>query len=308
MKKLLENKTFQIIYTIIKVFVVAMLSIYLLFVVVQRFTNNSSILGYRVFTVATGSMEPVYNINDVILVKDVDVSTLKKGDDIAYLGNRDAVKGLIVTHRIIRMETFADGKVHYTLKGVNNKYEDPSITADQILGKVVGKLPVVNFINHVVKNIYGFFFLVFCPLVLVIFLEIADTIIDMKLEKNEIRLIEKEDKKSKKKKSSKRDSEVVDDEKNVDTTKDKDDEVETDIDKATEVGETDKADKTDVDTDVLDSDIEVIDDNHVLYSEVDVVSRYDVDREDIVEDLESLEDINIEKNVGDKDAEEEEVI
>lgn len=281
MKKLLENKTFQIIYTIIKVFVVAMLSIYLLFVIVQRFTNNSSILGYRVFTIATGSMEPVYNINDVILVKDTDPSTLKKGDDIAYLGNRDAVKGLIVTHRIIRIETFSDGKVHYTLKGVNNKYEDPSITANQILGKVVGKLPVVNFINHVVKNIYGFFFLVFCPLVLVIFLEIADTIIDMKLEKNEIRLIEKEDKKSKKKNKKE----------NISNNEELDEDVDTD-------------------TSVLDSDVEVIDDDHVLYSEVDVVSGYSNTNndEELVEDLESLEDINIEKNVGDGDAEEEEVI
>lgn len=281
MKKLLENKTFQIIYTIIKVFVVAMLSIYLLFVIVQRFTNNSSILGYRVFTIATGSMEPVYNINDVILVKDTDPSTLKKGDDIAYLGNRDAVKGLIVTHRIIRIETFSDGKVHYTLKGVNNKYEDPSITEDQILGKVVGKLPVVNFINHVVKNIYGFFFLVFCPLVLVIFLEIADTIIDMKLEKNEIRLIEKEDKKSKKK------------------------------NKKENISNNEKLDEdVDTDTSVLDSDVEVIYDDHVLYSEVDVVSGYSNTNndEELVEDLESLEDINIEKNVGDGDAEEEEVI
>ena len=247
MKKLLENKTFQIIYTIIKIFVVAMLSIYLLFVIVQRFTNNSSILGYRVFTIATGSMEPVYNIDDVILVKDTDPSTLKKGDDIAYLGNRDAVKGLIVTHRIIRMETFNDGKVHYTLKGVNNKYEDPSITEDQILGKVVGKLPVVNFINHVVKNIYGFFFLVFCPLVLVIFLEIADTIIDMKLEKNEIRLIEKEDKKSKKKNKK------------------------------------EKSSNNEIEENAED----------IIDSADDVVDSYDV---------------NIEKNVGDKDAEEEEVI
>lgn len=281
MKKLLENKTFQIIYTIIKVFVVAMLSIYLLFVIVQRFTNNSSILGYRVFTIATGSMEPVYNIDDVILVKDTDPSTLKKGDDIAYLGNRDAVKGLIVTHRIIRIETFSDGKVHYTLKGVNNKYEDPSITEDQIIGKVVGKLPVVNFINHVVKNIYGFFFLVFCPLVLVIFLEIADTIIDMKLEKNEIRLIEKEDKKSKKKNKKE----------NISNNEELDEDVDTD-------------------TSVLDSDVEVIDDDHVLYSEVDVVSGYSNTNndEELVEDLESLEDINIEKNVGDGDAEEEEVI
>ena len=191
MQKLLENKAFKIIYGIIKTFIVSFLVIYLLFVIIQRVTNNSSIFGYRMFTVATGSMEPVYNVNDVILVKDTDPSTLKVGDDIAYLGNRDAVKGLVVTHRIIRIETLDDNKVHYTLKGVNNKYEDPSITEDQILGKVLGKVYVVNFINHVVKNIYGFFFLVFCPLVLVIFLEIADTIIEAKVEKNELRLIEK---------------------------------------------------------------------------------------------------------------------
>lgn len=196
-KKLLDNKVFQIIYTIIKVVFFAFLAIYILFVMFQRITNNSDIFGYRMFTVATGSMEPVYNVNDVILVKDTDPSTLKVGDDIAYLGNRDAVKGLVVTHRIIRIETLDDNKVHYTLKGVNNKYEDPSITEDQILGKVLGKVYVVNFINHVVKNIYGFFFLVFCPLVLVIFLEIADTIIEAKVEKNELRLIEKEDKKKK---------------------------------------------------------------------------------------------------------------
>ena len=184
MQKLFENKAFKIIYGIIKTFIVSFLVIYLLFVIIQRVTNNSSIFGYRMFTVATGSMEPVYNVNDVILVKDTDPSTLKVGDDIAYLGNRDAVKGLVVTHRIIRIETLDDNKVHYTLKGVNNKYEDPSITEDQILGKVLGKVYVVNFINHVVKNIYGFFFLVFCPLVLVIFLEIADTIIEAKVEKN----------------------------------------------------------------------------------------------------------------------------
>ena len=197
MQKLFENKAFKIIYGIIKTFIVSFLVIYLLFVIIQRVTNNSSIFGYRMFTVATGSMEPVYNVNDVILVKDTDPSTLKVGDDIAYLGNRDAVKGLVVTHRIIRIETLDDNKVHYTLKGVNNKYEDPSITEDQILGKVLGKVYVVNFINHVVKNIYGFFFLVFCPLVLVIFLEIDDTIIEAKVEKNELRLIEKEDKKKK---------------------------------------------------------------------------------------------------------------
>ena len=196
-KKLLDNKVFQIIYTIIKVVFFAFLAIYILFVMFQRITNNSDIFGYRMFTVATGSMEPVYKVNDVILVKTVDTSTLKVGDDIAYVGNRAELKGIVITHRIIEIWTADDGEIRYTTQGVNNKNPDPSVSKEQIYGKVMGKVYVVNEINHIVKNIYGFFFLIFCPLVLAIFLEIADTIIDIKLENNELRLAETESKDSK---------------------------------------------------------------------------------------------------------------
>lgn len=197
MQKLLENKAFKIIYGIIRTFIVSFLVIYLLFVIIQRVTNNSSIFGYRMFTVATGSMEPVYEVNDVILVKTVDTSTLKVGDDIAYVGNRAELKGIVITHRIIEIWTADDGEIRYTTQGVNNKNPDPSVSKEQIYGKVMGKVYVVNEINHIVKNIYGFFFLIFCPLVLAIFLEIADTIIDIKLENNELRLAETESKDSK---------------------------------------------------------------------------------------------------------------
>ncbi len=189
MKKLFENKIFKFIYGIFKAIIVTFLIVYLVFVMVQRLTNNSDIFGYRVFTVATGSMEPIYNVNDVILVEEVDVSTLKVGDDVAYVGASSENKGITITHRIIRIEKSENGEDLYYLKGVNNEYEDPAIYGDQILGKVCGKVFIISTLNHVVKNIYGFFFLVFCPLVLVIFLEIADTIIEIKLENNELRLI-----------------------------------------------------------------------------------------------------------------------
>ena len=190
MRKLLDNKIFQIVYGILKFVVVALLVVYLVFVVIQRLTNNASVFGYRIFTLASGSMDPVYVVNDVILVKEVDVSSLKVGDDVAYLGATAENKGLVITHRIVRIEKNESGEMRYYLKGVNNEYEDPSISGSQIYGKVLGKVYVINFINHVVKNIYGFFFLVFCPLVLVIFLEIADTIMDIRVSKNEIRLID----------------------------------------------------------------------------------------------------------------------
>lgn len=193
MKKLLENKIFKAVYGIFKAIVMTFLVVYLLFVIIQRLTNNSAIFGYHVFTVATGSMEPLYMVNDVILVEEVDINTLKVGDDVAYIGASSENKGIIITHRIIEIRKNDKGEDLYILQGINNDYEDPAIYGHQILGEVRGKVFIINTINHLVKNIYGFFFLVFCPLVLVIFLEIADTIIEIKVENNEIRLKNRSD-------------------------------------------------------------------------------------------------------------------
>ena len=79
-----------------------------------------------------------------------------------------------------------DGKKEFITKGVNSSAEDPAITDDQIYGKVIGKIPVITTINHIIKNQYGFFFLIFLPLVTVIFLEIADTVTEIKLEKKKV--------------------------------------------------------------------------------------------------------------------------
>ena len=139
-------------------------------------------------------MEPVYNVHDVIIVKEVDVTTLKVGDDVAYKGTRAGLEGKIITHRIINIEEDVNGQTRFFTQGVNSDVADPSIGGEQILGRVEGKLFFINGVNHVVKSNIGFFFLVFCPLVLVICLEIAQTVIELKLEKNEIQEISKKKK------------------------------------------------------------------------------------------------------------------
>lgn len=191
MKKILDNKIFRVVYNIIKWAFIAMMTLYLAFILVQKVSNNSSIMGHRLFTVLTGSMKGVYDINDVIVVKNIDTDTLKVGDDIAYIGEKDDFKDKVVTHRIIKIDVNDNGQKIYHTKGVANQVEDPTITSNQIYGQVVRKLIVISFVNHIVKSQVGFFFLIFIPLVLVIFLEIADTIVDAKLEKEE--LVKRED-------------------------------------------------------------------------------------------------------------------
>lgn len=183
MEKIRNNKVFKIVYGIIKFTFIFLVALYLLFILVQRVTDNSSIMGYRIFTVASESMIPVYEINDVILVKEYEVEDLKVGDDIAYIGKFYEMKDKIVTHRIIRIEQ--DEELEIYTKGLANPAEDPAITEDQVLGRVIYKFTIISLVTKLVRNKVGFFFLIFIPLVLVLFLEIADTILDIKLEKLE---------------------------------------------------------------------------------------------------------------------------
>ncbi len=192
MEKIFNCKIFRVIYEFLKGLLFLIMFLYIAFICIQRVSGNSGIMGYHLYTVATGSMTGVYNVNDVIVVKTFDTSKLKVGDDVAYVGNRGGLEDKLVTHRIIKIEDGEDGRI-FTTKGVSNQVEDPSITSSQIVGKVTGVLPVVTQLNHIIKSQAGFFCLIFCPLVLVIVLEILQTITDIKLEKNELEEIYEED-------------------------------------------------------------------------------------------------------------------
>lgn len=191
MKKILENKLFRFLANTCKFIIVIIMIMYISFIAIQRLSGNKSIFGYRLFTVVTGSMQGVYDINDVIAVKDFNPNNLKIGDDVAYIGNRAGLENKIVTHRIINIEDTDKGKRFFT-KGINSDNADPSISEDQILGRVIGVVPVITQINHILKTQLGFFTIIFCPLVLIIVLEVLQTITDYQLEKNEIQRIEKD--------------------------------------------------------------------------------------------------------------------
>lgn len=186
MKKLFNNKIFKIILKTFETIIITLMIIYLGFIIIQNLNGNKSIFGYRLFTVATGSMAGTYDINDVIAVKDFDYNKLEVGDDIAYYGERGGFEGKIVTHRIMNIELDSNGEKRFYTKGVKSKVMDPSIKGKQILGKVVGVVPVISQINHAVKSQVGFFFLIFCPIVIVISLEVLQTITEIKIEKAEI--------------------------------------------------------------------------------------------------------------------------
>jgi len=226
MKNLLDNKIFKIIFGIVKLIFVVLICLYLAFIIIQNVSGNRSVFGYRMFDIASSSMSGVYEVHDVILVKDYDTNKLKVGDDIVYNGERAGLDGKLITHRIIKIENNEkDGGRVFTTKGVKNEIEDPAIKDDQVIGKVVGIVPVISPVNHIVKSQVGFFLCVFCPIVIIISLEVFATLAEMKEEKLEI---EKEEEKENDEVKENDDEKETEEEIDTDEAKENDEAKETD--------------------------------------------------------------------------------
>lgn len=183
MKKDKEDrvKISSIVLAIIKIICIIALVLLILVLAMQRFSNNEiAVAGYRVFNVATGSMIPDYEIGDVLVVKEVDTNTLEKGDDITYIGKIGTFAGRVVTHRIVNIEENENGKI-FTTRGIANDADDPSITADQIYGKVIYKCILMSMLSKLANSLTAFYVIVFIPLGILIFLQIKDNI-DFKRE------------------------------------------------------------------------------------------------------------------------------
>ena len=145
------NFIWKVIYKLIAVAVILMF----VFAVVQKSSDNrESIFGIKIFTVITGSMIPVYEIGDIIIVKDVLPEEIIAGDDIVYIGEKGTYRDKTITHRVQSIKKKEDGNYGIITKGVANSSQDPEINQTQVLGKVIGHVPIFSFILKLITNIY----------------------------------------------------------------------------------------------------------------------------------------------------------
>ena len=128
----LLKKITKIILNILTTLLLVLLVIVIYGKVVITFSDNAypNYFGYTLFEVASGSMQPTLQINDVVIVK-ITKENLKQNDIIAFV-DKDA----IITHRIL----YIDDNV-ITVKGDNNNAIDTPILSDVVIGKVVKILP-----------------------------------------------------------------------------------------------------------------------------------------------------------------------
>jgi len=139
------NKFEKIIQFIMNIFLV-IASIAMIFSITGFFQlkvlNKTyvNLFGYTVFSVATGSMQPTLNINDIIIIKITD--DVKENDIITFRENNE-----FITHRVIK-----NNNETFITKGDSNNTEDNPINKQNIIGKFVCKIPVIGILGDILTT------------------------------------------------------------------------------------------------------------------------------------------------------------
>lgn len=142
-----------------------------LMVLCAVFLMGSRLLGYKYYTVLTGSMEPKYMVGDLLYVKEVDPTTIQVGDDITFVLNEELV---VATHRVIRVD--AENQCLYT-KGIANEIEDGDpVHFKNVIGVPLFSIPKLGYVSNFVQNPPGTYITVGVGAVLILAVFLPDFI------------------------------------------------------------------------------------------------------------------------------------
>lgn len=135
--------------------------------------TDRNLFGYKAFIVLSDSMSKTdFEAGDLALVKEIDPSTLKEGDIIAYISQNNTNFGEVVTHKIRRLTTDAVGNPGFVTYGTTTDTDDETVvTYEYVLGKYETHLPKVGKFFLFLKTTPGYIVCILIPFLFLILME-----------------------------------------------------------------------------------------------------------------------------------------
>ena len=170
------NKVWKTVKRILVGLVVAMAICMMIFTLVTVLTCNQterSLFGYKGFIVRSDSMSATdFNAGDLILVKEVDPSTLQEGDIISFISGNSESFGEVATHKIRKITEDDNGHPAFVTYGTTTDTDDESlVTYESVLGKYVKTLPSAGRLFAFIKTTPGYIVCIFLPFLILIILQ-----------------------------------------------------------------------------------------------------------------------------------------
>lgn len=135
--------------------------------------NDRDIFGFKAFIVLSDSMKAThFDAGDLVIVKEVDPSTLQVSDVISYQSLNPENYGETVTHMIAEKTFDADGNPGFITYGTTTGAKDETIvTYSFVLGKYQFHLPGVGYFFNFLKTTEGYFICILLPFMILILIQ-----------------------------------------------------------------------------------------------------------------------------------------
>ena len=154
------KKVFNIIKTTFVWLVVLLAVSMMIFTVISVTTfnrNDRDLFGSKMYIVRTDSMAATdFKAGALILVKEVDPSTLKEGDIITFMSQNTDSFGETITHKIRRLTRDAEGNAGFITYGTTTNTDDETVvTFPYVLGKYQTHIPHLGTFFNFLKTTPG---------------------------------------------------------------------------------------------------------------------------------------------------------
>ncbi len=149
------------IFTTVVVVIIVLIAVLLM---------GSRLIGFRVFNVISGSMEPTYSVGDLLYVKTMKAEDIKVGDPITFVLNENLV---VATHRVIEIDA---EKQHFITKGDANDTIDAPVHFKNLIGKPMFAIPLLGYFSDWIQHPPGMYIGIGVGVLLIILLFLPDFI------------------------------------------------------------------------------------------------------------------------------------
>ena len=138
---------------------------------------GARIVGLRVFTVLSGSMEPTYHTGALIYVKKVDPVEIKAGQVITFMLDENTV----ATHRVVGVVPDEDdpAALRFRTKGDANDAEDGSLVhCKNVIGTPVFTIPYLGYVADYIQHPPGMYVAISAGAILLLLVFLPDLFAD----------------------------------------------------------------------------------------------------------------------------------
>ena len=122
------------------------------------------------YVVLSGSMLPYIEVKDIVITKKIPAEELEVGDIITFIAPDSRYGGISITDRILdKYYDEALGSYTYRTKGDANNVADSALVPNEnILGKVILKIPKLGYLQDLLASKGGLIFVVLIPCLVIL--------------------------------------------------------------------------------------------------------------------------------------------